>query len=517
MKRALVIAITRLGDLIQIEPMLRALKAAGRAEHITLLVERSFVEIASELPSADDLQVVDFAKILGTLNGSSGVLPVADYMALSHAIVREKHATLVNVTHTRPSMVLAALAGEDSIGVTLDRDGHQVVNNSWLQYFFATNLARPWCSFNLVDIYVNAITPQTKFADRKPQLLDSAPGQRAVRRDWQGLKVLLHAGASQSDKQWPEQSFVQLAKALLDRGTSIALIGARRLESNHPFPTHARLQDLTGRTSVRDVIELCRQADVMVSADSGPVHIAAATRLPLVVIEGGSAHAFETAPYDLNALVLQPHLSDVTKRIPSKSVTSAPAEVVPVTAVLAALELRMFGEPIALPTREYTIYETREDRNVPGLMLAPVVGTHRAYESWQRRLRRFWSQAIGGEASLNASVEGEIARLFSDCAQQAHRVSRAVSSVATLQARANALSAAERKLQERLLRQPALHHVAQFLQIARSSVQGDVARQADALAALYSACSMAADALDKANSEMINMTYRNTPSLEGVA
>ncbi len=68
-------------------------------------------------------------------------------------------------------MVLTSLIGGSRVqGVALDSAGLQIVRNEWLTYFFATNLARPWSAFNLVDIYVNAAQGEKSFAERLPQL-----------------------------------------------------------------------------------------------------------------------------------------------------------------------------------------------------------------------------------------------------------------------------------------------------------------------------------------------------------
>ncbi len=88
MQNVLVIAITRLGDLIQTEPFLRALKSSGRASHVTLLVERNFVEIANRLVGADEVIAIDFTKILGSLDRSQAELPIRDYIGLANELVK---------------------------------------------------------------------------------------------------------------------------------------------------------------------------------------------------------------------------------------------------------------------------------------------------------------------------------------------------------------------------------------------------------------------------------------------
>jgi len=484
---------------------------------VTLLVERTFSDIASELVGADEILTIDFAEILGTLS-SGNKLPYEAYLSLSRRLSAVKYDHVINVTHTRPSMVLASMVASNADGVALDESGHQVVNNRWLQYFFATNLARPWCSFNLVDIYVNAVAPATTVKNRTP-VLRRLVGRAAGGRSLDVFRhVILHAGASQSDKQWPEERFAGLAKELLDRGAHVSVIGAGAHKSASSFAAHPRLVDLCGKTSVQDLIDLCCDASLMVSADSGPVHVAAATNLPLVVIEGGSAHAFETAPYCDNAWVFQPHLSRLLERKPGKGVTSAPAARIEVDAVLRAFNALASGQFAAAMPDDTTLYRTNLSGHLNGLELDAVGGPHDAYEEWQSALRRFWWTALAeNSGSASDSSDCEVTRLFGQCAQQAERVAQKQISLSALEARANALAAAERKLQEFLIGLPPLHHVAQFLQIARASVRGDVSEQAAELADLYVKLTAASSCLENTIEKFNSTISRPTTRLESIA
>jgi hypothetical protein len=55
--------------------------------------------------------------------------------------------------------------------------------------------------------------------------------------------------------------------------------------------------DLSGKTTVQELAEVIRRAAVVVSADSGPVHIAAALEQPLVGLYGASLAPLMTAPW----------------------------------------------------------------------------------------------------------------------------------------------------------------------------------------------------------------------------
>lgn len=102
--------------------------------------------------------------------------------------------------------------------------------------------------------------------------------------------VALNPQARWRTKLWEEERFARLGEALVRRhGARILLIGsasdlplARRLaDLMHPAPFVA-----TGRTDLKLLIALLRRIDLLVTVDSGPMHLAAALGTPLVALFG---------------------------------------------------------------------------------------------------------------------------------------------------------------------------------------------------------------------------------------
>lgn len=489
MKNVLVIAITRLGDLIQTEPFLRALKRKSPGARVTLLVERSFLGIANRLVGADRVLAIDFNEVLGTLDESHVALPLAQYIGLVNELTSNKFDEVWNVTHNRPAMVLTTLIGGDRVqGVAIDKRGLQIVRNEWLTYFFATNLARPWCAFNLIDIYVNSADSTTPFAERIPRLRNVSSAPRKVPSDLRHAHVLLHPGASQSDKQWPVDRFRNVAQWLLERGAVVTLIGGRKeqkLESE--FPAHRNLSSLIGRTNEDELISACQAADLLVSADSGPVHVAAACGTPVIAIEGGSAHGHETAPYNVNSVVLQSHLEDVLTRVPRKDRASASASLIPAHCVISAIESMSGAEGLPEMPANVAAYRTAEDSRHNSLRLSRVAGGPVKYDQRIESLRQFWHAALNAriQETSRASIS-EVGLALDFCANRAAAISESRDDFDQTERHASELTSAERRLTRLFNKKPFLVHINAFLQIARSSVPGeDPWTQAASLSSLY--------------------------------
>ena len=68
------------------------------------------------------------------------------------------------------------------------------------------------------------------------------------------------------------------------------------------------LLDFSGKTSLRELAMLLRDADVVVSNDSGPMHLANAVGTPLVTFFG-AGNPIETGPFNhRNAIIIDRHL-----------------------------------------------------------------------------------------------------------------------------------------------------------------------------------------------------------------
>ncbi len=93
-------------------------------------------------------------------------------------------------------------------------------------------------------------------------------------------------------KRWPAEYFAVLATKLRDAGFAVWILGA---QSDRPA-AQAILDtkpgcaiDLCGKTDLASAIDLIGAAQVVISNDSGLMHIAAALRRPLVALFGSSS------------------------------------------------------------------------------------------------------------------------------------------------------------------------------------------------------------------------------------
>ena len=142
---------------------------------------------------------------------------------------------------------------------------------------------------------------------------DSAAGQRLAKR--LGLYfdkpvVALCPGAEYGPaKRWPATRFAALAARCVEMGAEVWVLGGRgEVPDGALIAEQSDASDLTGKTSLVDVIDLLAFASVAVSNDSGLMHVAAALDIPLVAIYGSTTPDF-TPPLASRVAIVEEALS----------------------------------------------------------------------------------------------------------------------------------------------------------------------------------------------------------------
>jgi ADP-heptose:LPS heptosyltransferase len=125
-----------------------------------------------------------------------------------------------------------------------------------------------------------------------------------VHRKWPvdaGPWVILQPGARWSNKRWPAAYYAELVMRLASARPSIrfAILGSR---DDQPLAQVIRTAapqqclDLTGQTSLPEMVEWIRICDMMITNDTGPMHVAAALRKPVLALFGPTEPR-RTGPY----------------------------------------------------------------------------------------------------------------------------------------------------------------------------------------------------------------------------
>ena len=127
--------------------------------------------------------------------------------------------------------------------------------------------------------------------------------------------IVIQPGARWSNKRWPVENYAELIRQFGKNHPEFrfAILGGMDDQPLGKVVADASLErcaDLTGKISLPEMVECIRQSVLMVTNDTGPMHVAAALRKPVVALFGPTEPR-RTGPYGQIEQALQLQLSCV--------------------------------------------------------------------------------------------------------------------------------------------------------------------------------------------------------------
>jgi ADP-heptose:LPS heptosyltransferase len=307
----LVMNLTRFGDLLQTQPVFSGLRAQGGSVELACL--DSFQGAAALLRDVDQVRVLPGARLLAMLDRS---WPEA-LQELDSWLDQARHAppdAVLNLTPTLSARLLSRALHKGRIGgFGLDDHGFGEYSTPWAAFLQAASAHRGCSPFNLVDLF-------QRVAGLEPgEFRLRAPGAQALEAADQLLsdcpdsgRVAFQLGASQEYRRWPVSSFVQAGRVLWSRsGRTPVLLGtaseghlAQEFMAQADYPC----TDLTGRTDLRTLAAVLTRMDLLLTNDTGTMHLAAGLGVPVAAVFLATAQPFDTGPYLEGSLSLEPDL-----------------------------------------------------------------------------------------------------------------------------------------------------------------------------------------------------------------
>jgi ADP-heptose:LPS heptosyltransferase len=131
--------------------------------------------------------------------------------------------------------------------------------------------------------------------------------------------VVLIPGTTWVTKIWPEEKWAQLVSQLVQvPNVQIVLVGGPSEAKMNSYiydsvsstvADRRQVMDITGKTSIRALVALFMMADIVVGADTGPLHMACAVNVPRVIGVHGSTPWGRNGPLGIKSSVVALNLS----------------------------------------------------------------------------------------------------------------------------------------------------------------------------------------------------------------
>ena len=274
--RVLIVRLGALGDIIHAIPAAAAVRRANPQALIDWLVDVRHQELLDLVP------VVNRRIPVNTSVPSSVVGVVRE-------LRRSRYDVALDLQGLLKSAVLARLSGAQRVvGFP-----PELLRERAARFFYreTAGCAAPHVVHKNLSM-LNAMgirVPDVEFPldDRNPAAaadartrLGLAPGARFA---------IINPGAAWPNKRWPPVYFAEVSRALAARYGLRSIVlwgpGEEQLASDVATASEGTAA-VSARTTVADLVSLSKAAALMVSGDTGPMHIAAAVGTPLVGIFG---------------------------------------------------------------------------------------------------------------------------------------------------------------------------------------------------------------------------------------
>ncbi len=268
MKRILVVNVNWVGDVIFSSPIFKALKEAYPQAHISCLAVPRVKEVLESIPFLDEIIVYD--------EKGRHRNPLTKLKLIFE--LRKKRFDIAFLLHR--SLTRALLVYLTGIP---QRVGYDAKNRGK----FLTHKAEPLeGQVHRSDYYLNVVESYGIVVnDRRSQLRVSTSIEEEAEKIFKAKKIqkddyviVINPGGNWDLKRWPPENFTRLIGGFWgDFNTKIIVSGARKdvaLFRKINSLTFKNAVNLAGETSLMQLIAIMKKADLVISGDTGPLHIA---------------------------------------------------------------------------------------------------------------------------------------------------------------------------------------------------------------------------------------------------
>jgi lipopolysaccharide heptosyltransferase I len=295
-RRILFIKPSSLGDIVHALPTLAALRQRFPEAHIAWLVKRQWAELLTRVEGLDRVWPVGPG--------------MAGWLSQVPRLRAERFDLAVDLQGLFRSACMARLAGCPArAGFSNGREGSPL--------FYTQRVAVPAPEMHAVDRYLlvaealgaaRPAVPQFRFnispADREQ--VAAVLGRAGVKAgvSW----IAMNVSARWPTKRWPAESFASVADRLHQEGAGpVVLVGGpddrADAQAVKALVKASVMADVTGLTPLGLLPALLQSASLLLTNDSGPMHVAAAVGTPVVALFGPTSPV-RTGPYGKQHRVL---------------------------------------------------------------------------------------------------------------------------------------------------------------------------------------------------------------------
>src|SRR5262245_1804137 len=292
----LLLQLKRIGDLILTTPAITMLRRNYPDAHITLAVSNECAELLPAISNVD--------RVLIARRNLRDV-------AMVSSVAGKKFDYCVDFTRNDRSAFLTLLSGaRRRIASYRVRDQSKIRARLYTDLVGIRVRDRHTVDYNLallepLGVHVTSIGPELNLPQTAHKNADALRRDSKITRRY----LILHPGSARREKLWEPERWAEVVDGFKNKDLDLVLTsGPSADEQSHVAAitklAHKQTIDLSAKTDLLTLAALIARAELLVTVDSAPMHLAAATRTPQVILFGPT-NPFHWRPRQSPALILQ--------------------------------------------------------------------------------------------------------------------------------------------------------------------------------------------------------------------
>ncbi|MBI2216386.1 MAG: lipopolysaccharide heptosyltransferase I [Candidatus Rokubacteria bacterium] len=288
-----IVKLSALGDIVHVLPVAAALRARWADARLAWVVERPHAAILRRHPAIDEVVTVDTRAWRRARRPSDVARALRDVAAVRRRLRLIRPAVALDLQGLLKSGIVTRATGAPlRIGFGAARCKEPLAAR-----FTNRHVVPPASARHVVDQYLALLEPLGLERPAKPEFHlpwdDGAESAIEAFFAQAGLVardrlVVLNPGAARPDKRWPASEFASLARLLVRRARARVLVlwGPGEDAVARTIAGDARDVIMAPPTDLDELLSVLRRASVVVAADTGPLHLAAALGVPCAALFG---------------------------------------------------------------------------------------------------------------------------------------------------------------------------------------------------------------------------------------
>lgn len=283
------------GDAVMTLPAMAAIRETYPEAHIVVVANPLVAQLLENHPACDEIilfnKQTEHAGILGMLRFAT-------------TLRRHKFDCAVLFQYAIEAALMSFLAGiPRRVGFTTDGRRFLLTHPVPFTEFEKT--------IHQTDAFLHIVNHYGIQASRKVQALELLDNERQWAKGQlpEGPVVVINPGAAYgAAKRWYPERFAAVGDLLAKEYGMTAVLtgGPGEIEIGQDIASamQSPVLNFVGKTSVRQMMSLIDAASLMITNDSGPMHVAAAFTVPIVAVFGPTNHA-TTSPFTDNYRIVR--------------------------------------------------------------------------------------------------------------------------------------------------------------------------------------------------------------------